>query len=343
VAADPLETFDRWKDFDDRFQFVAACQELVSARNNPQFITRLPVFLDGTANGIQHLACLTKDEESGELVNLLVLDERRDIYEEVAGRVKSRLNKATDEDASYWRAEDYKRLTRKMIKTPVMAFCYAISRKRIWENIREEYAKKHGKQEKPSTEQVVYLEKVIRETTQGLLPRPHKLMEYIQGLAKLQASRGRPLEWKTPSGLPIGNRYYEPNLKTVELTLSGRRVQHRVADGWKGDIRGDKASNAAAANFVHSMDSAHLVHTANVAAAEGIVDIAVLHDCYGALAPQVLRFQQLVRRELAAMYLIFDVLGDLRRGCEPVPANLQPPEPGKLDLEDIQKADYPYT
>jgi DNA-directed RNA polymerase len=40
----------------------------------------LPVFLDGTSNGIQHLACMTRDEHSGKFVNLMDLSERYDIY-----------------------------------------------------------------------------------------------------------------------------------------------------------------------------------------------------------------------------------------------------------------------
>jgi hypothetical protein len=33
-------------------------------------------------------------------------------------------------------------------------------------------------------------------------------------------------------------------------------------------------------------------------AEEGIADVAVIHDCFGALAPQVQRFQQIIRREM---------------------------------------------
>src|SRR5262249_11852280 len=76
VAKDPFETVEHWKDFSDPFAFVAACQELIAAQNNSNFVTHLPVFLDGTSNGIQHLACMTCDEDSGKLVNLMDLDER---------------------------------------------------------------------------------------------------------------------------------------------------------------------------------------------------------------------------------------------------------------------------
>jgi DNA-directed RNA polymerase len=40
----------------------------------------LPEVLDGTSNGIQHLACMTRDEHGGKFVNLMDLSERYDIY-----------------------------------------------------------------------------------------------------------------------------------------------------------------------------------------------------------------------------------------------------------------------
>jgi len=80
TAKDPFETVEHWKDFSDPFQFVAACRELIAAQNDPNFVTHLPVFLDGTSNGIQHLACMTRDEHSGKFVNLMDLSERYDIY-----------------------------------------------------------------------------------------------------------------------------------------------------------------------------------------------------------------------------------------------------------------------
>ena len=103
-------------------------------------------------------------------------------------------------------------------------------------------------------------------TTKEILGRPKAVMEFIRGLAELQAWRSLPLKWITPSGLPVSsNRCYEPNTKTVKLTLPGRRVEYRVADGRKDKINTEDAINDAPANFVHSMDATHWVFSVNAA------------------------------------------------------------------------------
>jgi DNA-directed RNA polymerase len=222
-----------------------------------------------------------------------------------------------------------------------MTFSYGVTEHGVRDQIGEAYKEAHEQHEPPSR-QVAYLAKVVIGATKELLKRPDSVMEFIRGLAEHQARRNLPLEWITPSGLPVSsNRCYEPNTKTVEIKSRRRRVEYQVADGRKDKIIAADAANDAPANFVHSMDAAHLVLAVNAAADEGITDIAVIHDCYAALAPQAQRFQQIIRIQMALMYRCFDVLGRLREGCGGT--NYYLPETGKLDLLEIQNAEYPFT
>src|SRR5215510_9592047 len=61
---------------------VPVCERVPRAdrRSERSELRFLPVFLDGTSNGVQHLACLTRDAHSGKFVNLMDLSERYDIY-----------------------------------------------------------------------------------------------------------------------------------------------------------------------------------------------------------------------------------------------------------------------
>jgi DNA-dependent RNA polymerase len=345
VAEDPFETVDDWKDFSDPFQFVAACHELIAAENEPNFITHLPVFLDGTANGIQHLACMTRDEESGKLVNLSDPDERYDIYGVMWARAKTKLRAAGDEHAEWWLSPrgNCDRLFRGLFKRPTMTYSYGVTEGGIRDQIVEAYKEEFGKPEPELWQHVDYLAKMTMATTKEMLRRPEAVMEFTRGLAELQAWRNLPLKWITPTGLPVSsNRCYEPNTKTVELKLPRRRVEYRVAEGRKDKIILGAARNDAPANFVHSMDAAHLVLSVNAAVDDGITDVAVVHDCYGAAAPQVQRFQQIIRIQMALMYRCFDVLGALLAGCQPLIGHTLP-EKGTLDLLEIQHAEYPFT
>ena len=372
TAKDPFETVEHWKDFSDPFQFVAACRELIAAQNDPNFVTHLPVFLDGTSNGIQHLACMTRDEHSGKFVNLTTTyappqlirgewhengkliwhkwiespsaEERYDIYGVVAANVKKRLLAAGDKYAEWWLSPrgDRERLFRALFKPPVMTFSYGVTEGGVRAQIIEAYKEEFGLHE-PHPWHVNYLAKTIVEANKEILRRPDDVMEFIRGLAELQAWRNLPLKWVTPSGLPVSsNRCYEPNTKSVKLTLAGTRVDYRVAEGRKDKIILADAINDGPANFVHSMDATHLVLSVNAAVEEGISDVAVVHDCYGAPAPRVQQFQQIIRREMALMYHSFDVLGRLRDGCGPLIGHTLP-ETGKLNLLEIQAAEYPFT
>jgi hypothetical protein len=70
----------------DRYQFAAACAELVQALDKgPTFETRLPITFDGTCSGLQHMCGMTRAEE-GRFVNLTPSEEERgdDFYQRVA-------------------------------------------------------------------------------------------------------------------------------------------------------------------------------------------------------------------------------------------------------------------
>src|SRR5262249_28382119 len=127
VAADPIGTFDRWRKASDPFSFVAACMELSAAEKSRSYVTRFPVLLDGSCNGIQHLALMTRDWEAGRLVNLTDADEIFDLYSTIEETVRARLAESGDVEAQWWLDHDRPgtnspRLSRALIKQPVMTF-----------------------------------------------------------------------------------------------------------------------------------------------------------------------------------------------------------------------------
>jgi DNA-directed RNA polymerase len=98
VAADREGTFERWRQADKPFAFVAACIELSRARKNREGLTSLPIGFDGTANGLQHLVLLSfdrrsqnlateRDWEAARLVNLIDGDSPQDVYQAVGERI----------------------------------------------------------------------------------------------------------------------------------------------------------------------------------------------------------------------------------------------------------------
>jgi hypothetical protein len=136
IAADPIGTFDKWKDADSPFCFVAACRELAAAWSDPNFVTHLPIGFDGSANGLQHLALLSSDFNAAGMVNLwsdeLLLsdDTPSDVYATLIKRAIE-LIEADDCDHAGWWREQFGALDdkqkRKLLKRPIMTFAYSVT------------------------------------------------------------------------------------------------------------------------------------------------------------------------------------------------------------------------
>jgi DNA-directed RNA polymerase len=84
------------------------------------------------------------------------------------------------------------------------------------------------------------------------------------------AKVNKPLRYTSALGFPIISQYHDPIIERISVYLNGRRRRVNLAVGDETDIRRHKAANAAPANFVHSVDAAHLQLTSLATAKEGI-------------------------------------------------------------------------
>ena len=339
IAADPFNTFELWtRDVDKPFAFVAACIELASALANPVgFKTHLPIGFDGSCNGLQHLAMLCRDRAAGERVNLVDTDSPRDIYGDVTAHILTELETDRHKLAGWWRNRLKPlslRQKRKLLKAPVMTLSYNVKDDGMVRQMGEEYAKLFDGNE-PEMEAARYLAGKIRKACEELLPGPVAVMRYITALTRRCSADGRFLEWRSPTGFFVSNRYNRQRRVTVNLLRHGVRIRHRVGDGYLPKLNKTKAANSAPANFVHSLDAAHLIRVVNAAMEEGISEIVCVHDSFACLATQAVRFNRIIRTQMAMLYARQDHL--LALGEQ---SGLSPPRYGDLDPLEVQKAEY---
>jgi DNA-directed RNA polymerase len=334
IANDPFGTFDLWKDADSPFCFVAACRELAAAWNDPEnFVTHLPVAFDGSANGLQHLALLIRDIRAAYMVNLIgaaddggnrIETDPQDVYGIVIAKAIELL-KADDHDRARWWCDRLELLTprqvRKLLKQPIMTYSYSVTLSGATKQIAEAYGELRPNAW-PDEGGFKYLAEKVLKACELLLPGPTKVMEYIRALAQHRMDQKLFLEWITPSGFPVLNRYHELNEpETINLKTYGVRVRHNIVLEFKSEIWETKTIFAAAANFVHSMDAAHLIRTVNSCVSEGITDILTVHDCFYFLAPQATRGREIVCKELGDLYGYNHPLTELRRRNVSDPSN----------------------
>lgn len=376
-----------WMQADSPFLFLAACMELVRCMNGgPATITNLPVSFDGSCSGLQHLCAMTRAEE-GSLVNLTPSVLPQDIYEAVADLVRESVTLDLDhepentENADQVKASDRIRalarltldygVTRKLVKRNVMTYAYSSKQfgmasqlqvdlmaplaREVLEGNREEHPfapYQDGDVERPSAGSR-YLAARVFSAIEAKVQKPSEAMKFLQKLARALAHEGKPLRWTTPVGLPWINRYHNKKTKRVELFLQNGGVNVRkqitVAVADEPEINKDKAANGVAPNFVHALDAAHLLLVANRASAEGITQIATVHDSFGCLPSSATRFRRIIQEEFLRMYETHDVLDQVfsQATCDLTHTNhhMLPDaiEYGTLNLTEILDAQYAFA
>jgi Autographiviridae RNA polymerase len=227
-------------------------------------------------------------------VNLPKADEPHDVYQDVIVEVTRLLETDNHKWAEWWLhrfASLGDKKVRKLIKTPAMTFAYNAETWGMAEKIEKVgrdigMFAPHGPatcvyslmptQQPTCSCGTYYLAEKIQTACKLILPGPAAVMRFICDLTDHCTSEGRFLEWRTPTGFSVSNRYNVSNKELVYGVEDGCEVAYTVANGVKRDIRKEKARNSSAANFVHSQDAAHLIRIVNAANVEGISNIATV-------------------------------------------------------------------
>jgi hypothetical protein len=359
------------------FLFAAACVEYIAAdTHGPEYVTHLPIWLDASSNGLQHLAMMGRDDRLAEMVNLntsldgsvkffeksegeLVafayamdvdfagevpasahewrqrkVDKTRDVYEIVAKRALTNLSADRDDPLTKFWLDHHKNL-RSLLKRPIMTLPYGATKAGMLDQI-EEGAGELGLTLPNGA--AANLRDHVWTAIEQKLPGAMGVREDIQRIAQRCFDRGNFMSWVTPTGVPVSNRYRKSKHTRVRLPFLGQAVT--IADEYTDEIKEDKTINSAVANVTHSMDASHLVRSVNAASADGIQALTI-HDCFGSLAPDVMRFAQIRRTELAHMYKFYCPLTRLRDENIPTGTNhMPPPVFGDLDVLAVIFSEY---
>jgi DNA-directed RNA polymerase len=363
----PLDGHRFWTTADSPFCALAACIEFAEAlrMSNPaDYLSRIPVALDGSCSGLQHFSAMLRDAAGGSAVNLLPSATPQDVYGRVGKLAQDeadatpiisiQIGEETITMANPWMNG---KVTRKIAKRPTMTFCYSATRfgmqGMILQTLREIDRELEAKGEGPylggadNYHASIWLSHVLYSSIRLTVVAAAKAMDWLRDVAKVAASGGLPLWWTTPNGLPILQEYKVTNGKRVEVHWAGRRVDLTVVkDGDKIDSRSQ--ANGVAPNFVHSLDASHLQSVTLAARAKGIKHLALIHDSFGTHAADTDLLSSLLRDTFVEQYS-GNVLGDFYEELkdqlpEELAAQLPvPPSFGDLDLEVIRAAEYTFA
>jgi len=320
VARNPIDHIGDWEGADEPWLFLAACEEydaccLRQTRN----LTSLPVATDATCSGLQILAGLARDKSTARLVNVVPSDKPQDAYAVVA------------EVSRPYIPEKYRAVwDRKCVKRTVMTIPYnakAFSNRSYIKAALEEKGLDVDKDD------LTIIVQSVRQAMQAVVPGPMSVMRWIELEVGKAIKRGEDhIEWTTPSGFLVRQRYFKKKVERIQLQLLGRcDLSVAVEDGKDVDINRHKA--ATAPNLIHSLD-ASLLH---LAVRKFDEPIALIHDSVLSRACDMGKLSAIIRETYMILFAEHDYL---KTFALYVGAETEPPIIGDLQPETVIESTY---
>ena len=285
VAQDPKGDL-WWSNADKPWQFLAWCLEASLWLKDTLLMTRLPVAVDASSNGLQIMSMLLRYREGAMATNCISRPKHppNDIYENVLKALKIQLE-ATSVGWDWLSL----RLNRKLVKSIIMTIPYGCTQYRASELICQWYWECNSSLfEGRLRKSADYLASTLMSIFYCLYPEFRTLMKYLEGLSR---SIGAPLVWSSPSGFPVLQNYYKIKTKRVKSLLFGRIRAFNYRDE-TSEIDKTKMGRAFIPNFIHSMDAA-VMHIA--LSRLDVSCVATIHDAFCTHASDVPQLLQVLR------------------------------------------------
>ena len=336
--------FNSLPDCEKPVSFLAVCHELVDyykfTNAGLSYHSSLPIPIDGTNNGWQHLGAISKDQQTANLVSLVREDIPKDFYVQTA---KKLIELTHDQHRlDILNTMPMKHIRKGISKRGSMTRAYSAGAQKIAENMyndlrKEGYDVMYGITEKDCKGFSHDLVKAIA----AVCPGPLQTMRYFQRIAQEVLSLGNnSVSWITPSGFyVIYEKFYERQEKVLGTIVGvGKRDQVRhvglvVSD--KPDPRGFACGISP--NYIHSLDASHM---ANIIT-DWDESFGAVHDSFSTHACDVDNLCQLAKDKFIEMYNYdnyFDIIErSLVNGTSFI---IEQPTLGSLDITEVTHSEY---
>ena len=328
---------------DDRAEksvsFLACCYEWRKYEENKEhFFSRLPIPIDGSNNGWQHLAAISADAEAGRLVGLVPTDIPEDFYVQTA--------KALKELVPDWfekRDIPMKHIRKGISKRGSMTRAYSAGAGKIAENMYMD-CRTEGFDERYdiTLKDCNILAKNLVQAIDVVCPGPLQTMKYLQQLAVEDIKQnGEPtMYWETPSGFPVV--YHAPRMdkKRYRLRMRGKsgtdnRINHiGLFPTEYPDIK--KFMSGISPNFIHSLDATHMC----LVLSQWDGAFGGVHDSFSTHADDVDELLALTKAVFVDMYDSGSNFKDIKRILKLEDSETTEPNLGSLTITEVKDSDY---
>jgi DNA-directed RNA polymerase len=276
-----------WRDAKHPVQYLAAALAFEDA--NAGKPVHLPVRVDASCSGLQHLALLARDTELAKLVNLWGAPGNNDH--------RSRVSMAPElpEPDFYTSVAAETGFSRKETKAVIVPLLYRAGGKALGEKLararRGERARVTNKDKRDAA--------AIGAMAEKLAPKAFDVLRWFKQVAIAHNSpEAVPIRWTAPSGFKVVQDYRYFDRRIVKVPFDGNWVGLRMRSPaeavktWKQEI-------ALPSSVVHSLDASLLTE---LVARTPIEQWAVAHDAFGIPANRVWELLAANEEATRAMY-----------------------------------------
>jgi DNA-directed RNA polymerase len=340
ISKDPVKNRE-WLALEDPWQSLASIYDLIAAIESPdpeKYVSRLHVHQDGSCNGLQHYAALGRDIEGAEQVNLADAERPGDIYTAVSKKVQERVNKDAAEGHRI-AVQLVEKIKRKVVKQTVMTSVYGVTFIGAKDQIMRQLSDRGILPEEDLKAGALYLATITMSAIADLFAGAHRIKEWFIKCAGSIAKAGYPVSWVTPLGLPVVQPYRRGN-QTMFIDTFFQRVS-LLSNKDNLPISVPKQKSAFPPNYVHSLDSTHLMLTA-IECHKYDIMFAAVHDSFWTHACDIDLMNKLLREKFVYLHsqpLLENLLADFKARHPSI--HFDPvPQLGNFDLNKVLTSTY---
>lgn len=309
------------KQADNKLLFVAFCIEYnkwLKSYDNIEsyyFETHLPIQLDATCNGYQHLSLLISDYDMAKELNLTKSD-MNDTPKDYYGFMLIKLtdlfkSKLSSNNLSKELKDSYERLSklllgRSTIKKAIMTIPYNVSLLQMIKYIKENFIRIKDQNSKENSsawklefqykddpsiilshQDISLIASGLKEVLEINFPRLKFLIIYLKTLAKICNKLNLYIPWGTSSGLLVNHSYVSS--KEIKLRPFSFEKSSFSLNVPTDKLNGNKQIRAFMPNLIHSLDAAALALLVHYYFNNGsnVHNFYAIHDCFAVTANNI--------------------------------------------------------
>ncbi|XP_057564602.1 DNA-directed RNA polymerase, mitochondrial isoform X2 [Hippopotamus amphibius kiboko] len=354
-ADQPMTGRKWWMRADEPWQALACCMEVAQAVRAPDpaaYVSHFPVHQDGSCNGLQHYAALGRDSVGAASVNLLPSELPQDVYSEVAVQVEEFRKQDAEQGVRVAQVlEGF--ISRKVVKQTVMTVVYGVTRYGGRLQIEKRLRELHDFPQEFVWEASYYLVCQVFNSLQEMFSGTRSIQRWLTESARLISHTGSAVEWVTPLGIPVVQPYHRDSKVMIKGGLQSLTFSSSADTSQKPNTL--KQKNGFPPNFIHSLDSTHMMLTALHCYRKGLTFVSV-HDCFWTHAADVAVMNQVCREQFVRLHsqpILHDLSRFLmKRFCSEARTSksvwvsrlmdtlLSVPKTGTFDLEQVKRSTY---